>query len=323
MYNFNKRNFKVTKEERQAGIIAKQVELILPTGFYLCVINISLIETDQDKHQRGLISSHLGKIKEEFNGLFVSLPVCTLRHDPFGKLRLYYEDGQHTAHAINQKGAYKTLSDGTPVIHAICHFDLSAEQAAAVFTNHNTACKPVNGWDSFRAGYLAGNQSNLDIENAAIDCGLTTPIRIKSPEDSRNADLQFADEYMKIRKKHGKDFITNLFKLHKRCFYIDPRQLKKPLTVVKKDGTKSIKRKVFKSDLGYKGVFLRALVGYIKQENLQPMNLARYFKDNNCVNIIMNDARKIVLKQGKVRVDKAQIQTAIGNYVNKRRKAFC
>lgn len=313
--------FKVSKEERQAGIIAKQVKCILPTGFYVCVVDLDQIYTDI--HQRDLDKKHLATFSgENFNGTYVSLPICTLRHNDFGNLTIFAENGQHTAEAIRETDSYETLPNGTRVINVLCHFDLTAEQAAALFANHNTACKPVNGWDSFRAGYLAGNKYNVDIINAAIACGLTTPVQIKAPEDDRNADLQFAKEYMTIREKYGKDFITSLFKLHKRCFYIDPKQLKKPLTVVKKDGTESKKRKVFKSHLGYKNVFLRAIVGYIKQENLQPMDLACYFKDKNCVNIIMNDARKIVLKQGKVRADKAQIQTAIGNYVNRlRRKA--
>lgn len=312
---------KVTKEERKAGIVAKQLKLHLPTGFYVCLVDISQIDTDE--HQREPDENHLKSFTgEKFNGMFVSLPICTLRHNKLGNLTIFAEDGQHTILAILRTDNYLTLSDGTKVTQVLCHFDATAEQAAAIFANHNTMRKPVNGWDSFRAGYLAGNQFNVDIVNAAIAWGLTTPVQIKAPDDGRSADLQFAKEYMSIRKDHGKDFITSLFKLHKRCFYIDPKQLKKPLTVIKKDGTVSNKKKVFKSDLGYKGVFLRALVGYIKQENIQPMDLARYFKNSDCVNIIMNDARKIVLKQGKVRVDKPQIQTAIGNYVNRlRRKA--
>jgi hypothetical protein len=310
-------NFKVSKEEREAGIVAKQVKLILPTGFYLCIIDISKIMTD--KHQRIPSPPHLKKIFKSFDGLFVKLPICTLRHNEHGNLVIYVEDGQHTCQVIKDKDAYCTMPDGTKVIQVLCHFDLTKEQAAKVFAVHNTASKKVNGWVSFNADWIAGTQRHVDIMNSAFKYGLTTPISLASHEDEVDADLQFAKEYVDIHGKNGKDFIDSLFRLHKKCFYISPA-MRKVHTIVQANGKKKSKKKEY---LGYKGVFLRGLVSYIKQQNLRPHQLIPYFsKDKNCVKIIMADARKIAMKFQKNRPDMPQIRTAIGNYVNRlRRKA--
>lgn len=315
---FRSGNFKITENQKRAGIVAQQLELILPTGCYICLVDITKIKTDS--HQRPPDKKHEKSIFRDFDGAFVNLPICTLRHDLNGNLVIYIEDGQHTLNVIKQKNAYATMSDGTNVIQVVCHFNLTREKAAKLFSVHNTASKKVEGWISFNAAYVAGDQCQVDIMDCAYRHKLTTPISLGSHEDETNADLYFAKEYETIHKNHGKDFIDSLFRLHKKCFYISPA-MRKVHDFMQSNRKRRSKKKEY---LGYKGVFLRGLVSYIKQQNIQPHKLIPYFqKDPKNVDKIMADARKIAMKFEKNRPDMAQIRTAIGNYVNKRRKAVC
>lgn len=303
-------NLKVNREERNAGILHKQVKLILPEGFVLCLADLEKIKFD--KHQRDLDLAHANNLFENWNPLFTTLPICSLRHNDKGDLTLFGEDGQHTGKIIDWKGAAFELANGQKVIHVLCHFSLTDSQAAELFAVKNTSSKKVGEWDSFYAHWLGKSQIHVDIMECAKNHVLTTPITLHHNEPKGDADLQHCNEYIKIRKKHGKAFIDSLFRLHKRCFYLTAAMRKK--NKIKIAGKKSQK-------LGYNVAFLRSLVLYIKQEQIHPHDLIPVFKSKDAVKEIMDAARKIGVKVQSDRPDQGQIRTAIGNYVKKVKRA--
>jgi hypothetical protein len=166
----------LTKAMIEAGIV-RVISEQQTNGSYICLVNLSNIQKDENINPRKISDGHVADILADWSlDCFDSPKVnCKL---PNGKALLAHINGQHSIKAAIKQG----LSQATCQVW----FNKSDEECAHIFYQAASNTKRMNTWDSYKSALLSGDKTAQQISNACGQFNFSTQADAGPTADLKN-----------------------------------------------------------------------------------------------------------------------------------------